>query len=291
MKRLALEYIGAETQLEVRANLDVYGRVAHLLNARVARCVTMLGWLRAATARASPGLRVASRSSSFRFRGNTRPPREIGLDLGVGSMVEGAVRREGERIFVRVELTGAADGLCLWSGRFEGDRNDLFAIQESIALPVSAPGRAGLRGRCGADARAARRRGVAVAEAHLAYHPDDVRALYMAANGLAALRERERGLAWAQRAADLEPNDSMTLYNVACVRSLAGQVGEALEALERAIEAGLVHREWIESDSNLDALRRHPRFAVLLERVGQPGPVSGWALTAPRPRRKVTASG
>ena len=119
-----------------------------------------------------------------------------------------------------------------------------------------------------AEAQAARRRGVAVAEQHLETRPDDVRALYMAANGLVALGERERGLEWADRALALDPSDAMLLYNVACIRSLAGQVGPAIETLEGAVHAGLVFREWIEGDSNLEPLRGHPRYRALLKRMG-----------------------
>ena len=91
--------------------------------------------------------------------------------------------------------------------------------------------------------RPARRRGGAparleVAEEHLGRHPDDVRALYMGANGLVALGERERGLEWAQRALAIDPDEPMLLYNVACICSLAGDVEEALDCLERAVRAG-----------------------------------------------------
>jgi adenylate cyclase len=119
-----------------------------------------------------------------------------------------------------------------------------------------------------AEAQAVRRRGVRVAEEHLRLRPDDARALYMGANGLVALGETARGLEWADRALALDPDDPMLLYNIGCIRSLAGATEEALDCLERAVEAGMRHRGWLEHDSNLDAVRSHPRFQALMQRLG-----------------------
>jgi TolB-like protein/Flp pilus assembly protein TadD/predicted Ser/Thr protein kinase len=118
-----------------------------------------------------------------------------------------------------------------------------------------------------ADALEARRRGVALAERHLAINPHDVRALYMGANGLVALGEREKGLTWARRALEFEPDESMVLYNVACVYSMAGDTEGAVDSLERAVAAGLTQRGWLEHDSNLDAIRGDPRVQALIQRL------------------------
>jgi tetratricopeptide (TPR) repeat protein len=113
-------------------------------------------------------------------------------------------------------------------------------------------------------ARAARERGVRVAEEHLKLNPDDARAVYMAANGLVALGERERGREYARRALAMEPDEPMVLYNVGCVYSLLGHVEEAIDCLEKAARNGLRQEGWFEHDSNLDPLRAHPRFRSLL---------------------------
>jgi TolB-like protein/Flp pilus assembly protein TadD len=115
-----------------------------------------------------------------------------------------------------------------------------------------------------ADGAAARRRGIEAAEQHLALNPDDVRALYMAANGMAALGDRQRAAEWAERALALRPDDVMMLYNVGCIYSLLGCVERALSCLERSVALGLRHSGWLEHDSNLDPLRGHPRFKALL---------------------------
>jgi adenylate cyclase len=114
------------------------------------------------------------------------------------------------------------------------------------------------------EGAAARRRGIEAAEQHLVLNPDDVRALYMAANGMAALGDRQRAAEWAERALALRPDDAMALYNIACIYSLLGCVERALPCLERAVASGLRHRGWLENDSNLDALRDQPKFQALL---------------------------
>jgi serine/threonine protein kinase/Tfp pilus assembly protein PilF len=115
------------------------------------------------------------------------------------------------------------------------------------------------------EAQAVRRRGVRIAEEHLRLRPDDARALYMGANGLVALGETTRGLEWADRALALDPGDAMLLYNIGCIKSLAGAGDEALDCLERAVGAGFRFRDWMEHDSNLDLVRSHPRFQALMQ--------------------------
>jgi adenylate cyclase len=117
------------------------------------------------------------------------------------------------------------------------------------------------------DAAAVRRIGIERATRHLELDPDDARALYMAANGMAALGERDQAHAWAQRACALRPDDGMVLYNVACVYSLLGLEEAALAALEKAVRSGLRQRGWYEHDSNLDPLRSHQRFRALLQEL------------------------
>lgn len=385
-------------------------------------------------------LRVASRTSAFRFKSTALDARDIGRQLGVSALLEGSVRKAGERLRIGAELTGVADGYCLWSGRYDRDLRDVFAIQEEIARSIVqalevtlsasesrtiratpttdvqaydyylrgrkffhqyskrgmgfalemfsraiecdpdyalahagiadcysflymfvdrsaasrdrvdaasrkalelAPGLAqahasralalslqgqheeagrefesairldpslfeaayfyardcfaqgkleaavGLYERAmelrpedyqapllaaqiyfdlgrPADADAARKRGLSIVEEHLKTRPDDIRALYMGANALVAIGERERGLEWARRAVALDPDDSILLYNVACIRALAGEPEEALDCLEQAMKVGLVQKEWIVNDSNLEALRDHPRYRALL---------------------------
>jgi TolB-like protein/Flp pilus assembly protein TadD len=118
------------------------------------------------------------------------------------------------------------------------------------------------------DARAARERGVGLVERHIDLHPDDARALYMGAISLVSLGWTDKGVEWARRARRIDPDDPMLLYNLGCFHSLAGDVEEAIDCLERAVAGGLLQKGWYENDGDLDPLRGHPRFKALLERMG-----------------------
>jgi serine/threonine protein kinase/Flp pilus assembly protein TadD len=121
------------------------------------------------------------------------------------------------------------------------------------------------------DARDARERGIALVERHIDLHPDDARALYMGANGLVALGEKDKGLDWARRARKIDPDDPMLLYNLGCFYSLAGDIEVAIDCLERAVAGGLLQKGWYENDGDLDPLRDHPRFKALLEKMEDAG--------------------
>jgi serine/threonine protein kinase/Flp pilus assembly protein TadD len=116
-----------------------------------------------------------------------------------------------------------------------------------------------------ADAEAACQRGLKTIEKHLELHPDDARALYLGAIVCCRLGEPARGLEWAGRALLLDPEETLTFYNVACVYALQGQTEQALDCLENALKHGFAHKGWIEHDSDLDSLRGHPRYQALLQ--------------------------
>ena len=69
------------------------------------------------------------------------------------------------------------------------------------------------------------------------------------------------------RALALDPDDAGVLYNVACLNGVAGRAEIALNHLERAVQNGFGHREWIEHDPDLESLRSHPRYQALLSRL------------------------
>ncbi|MCZ6745964.1 MAG: protein kinase, partial [Acidobacteria bacterium] len=344
-------------------------------------------------------LRVASRTSSFRFGGASMEPREIGRRLGVDTLLEGSVRKAADQLRVTVQLVDVGNGYQLWSERFDREMRDIFAIQDEIAgnvvralqvqlsaeeeselrkvptrdieaydgylkgrqfyyqyrrrgmeyalqlfsqaierdaefamayagladchsflymygggdenhrhralecsskaleldprlaeahasrgLALSLTGQHGpaksafetairlnptlyeayyfyardtfVQGKLNealdlyerawqvrpedyqvpllmaqlyedqdraADARDTRRRGVALAGDHLKVRPEDTRALYLGANGLVLVGEREKGLRWARRALARDPEEPMLKYNVACTLSMAGE--------------------------------------------------------------------
>jgi TolB-like protein/Flp pilus assembly protein TadD len=82
------------------------------------------------------GARVASRTASFQFKGQSLDVAEIGRRLNVGSILEGSVRKAGNRVRITVQLTSVQDGYQLWSERYNRDMDDIFAIQDEIAKAI-----------------------------------------------------------------------------------------------------------------------------------------------------------
>ena len=82
------------------------------------------------------GLRVAARTSAFRFRGGDIDIREIGRMLNVGTILEGSVRKAGTRLRVTAQLINIADGYHLWSERYDREMEDVFAIQDEITAAI-----------------------------------------------------------------------------------------------------------------------------------------------------------
>ena len=388
-------------------------------------------------------LQVASRSSAFAFKGKNQDIRQVGEQLNVATVMEGSVRKAGNRIRITAQLIKVTDGYHLWSERYDRDLEDVFAVQDEIAAnivkalrvvltddekrAIERP-RAGsveayeyyLRGRqffhqfrekalqfarrmfsraieldpdyalayagiadCSSQlykywdasaanleqAESASRRALALApdlaeahaargfaltlggsheeanrefetalrlnpklyEAYLYYgnsrfaegkspeaaelyvlasevrpedyqaialaglsyaalgneaaardafdkaiiraqrqielYPDDARALYMGAISLCRLGHIQDGLDWGNQALALDPEDSGVLYNIACLYSVAGRTKQALDLLERAVQNGFGHREWIEHDPDFVTLREQPRFRALIDRL------------------------
>jgi serine/threonine protein kinase/Tfp pilus assembly protein PilF len=359
-------------------------------------------------------LRVASRTSSFAFKGKNEDISGIGRHLKVSTVLEGSVRKAGNMLRVTAQLVDVANGYQLWSERFDRKLEDVFAIQDEIAASIvralrvvlneeekKAIGKAAtadveaydyyLRGRqffhqfrrtsiqharrmferaiavdpkyvpayagaadcCSflymywdaskanlegadsysqqalaldagrAEAHASRglalslrqnyeeaerefataialnpnqfeahyfyarclfqqgkhekavhhyldailRQAVKLAERHLELNPEDVRALYLGAAGMMEIGQRDKALEWVSRALVLDPEDSGVLYNSACVYALGGKPDEAIKLLDKAIDNGFGHREWLENDTDLDSLRADPRFEALLKKL------------------------
>ena len=79
-------------------------------------------------------IRVVARTSAFSFRGKETDIREIGRKLKVGTVLEGSVRKSGDRLRITVQLINAADGYHLWSERYDVELRDIFDVQDQITL-------------------------------------------------------------------------------------------------------------------------------------------------------------
>jgi adenylate cyclase len=391
------------------------------------------------------GLRVSSRTSSFAFKGKSEDVRAIGKNLGVATILEGSIRKEGTQIRISAQLIKTEDGCHLWSERYDRELKDIFAIQDEIARSIAAtlkialtPGESHAIGRapttdleaydyylrgkqfyfqykskgiefalkmftraieidpafvrayagiadccsflymyagthehhrekaeamsrkalkldpdsaeahasrgvacslkrdyacaeeefetaiqldpmlfeayyfyarvCFAkgelrkaiqmyekamevnphdyqspllvaqiyddlgeteNAKQSRLLGIKAAETKLMLNPDDTRALYMGANGFVGLGQYNQGLEWVQQALAIDPDEPMVLYNVACIQSLAKKYEDALDSLEKAVQSGLNQKNWLEHDSNLEPLRKSPRYKKLIKQLSK----------------------
>jgi serine/threonine-protein kinase len=83
-----------------------------------------------------PGLKVTARTSAFSFRGKDVKIGDISRELGVAHVLEGSVRKSGNRIRVTAQLVKAADGFQVWSERYDRELTDVFAIQDEISAAI-----------------------------------------------------------------------------------------------------------------------------------------------------------
>ncbi len=119
------------------------------------------------------------------------------------------------------------------------------------------------------DKESAARRGIERAESELTLHPENPRPAYLGAAALTALGETDRAREWSFRALAIDPDDTLTQYNVACVHSLLGDIEAAFDLLERLLpHANHETKAWIKHDSDFDPLRIHPRYQKIVELIG-----------------------
>ena len=82
-------------------------------------------------------LKVAGRTSSFQFKGKNIDLREVGEKLGVSTVLEGSVRKQGNRLRITAQLINVEDGFHFWSEKYDRGMDDIFAIQDEIALAIT----------------------------------------------------------------------------------------------------------------------------------------------------------
>jgi serine/threonine protein kinase/tetratricopeptide (TPR) repeat protein len=185
-----------------------------------------------------PGLRVAARTSAFQFKGQARDVRRIGEALNVATVLDGSVRKDGNRVRITVELIGSAEGYHLWSQRFDRDLTDIFAVQEEIAAAVVTK----LKGRLAADKGAAvapRGRDLEAYDAYLEgrYHWNK-----------RTEDELKRSVAFFERAVAKDPTYAQAYAGMADAYVMLGTYG-ALPAKEVMSRAKLALERAIELDS------------------------------------------
>lgn len=190
------------------------------------------------------GLTVTGRTSAFAFKGSGLAVRDIAERLGVATVLEGSVRRTGDRLKVTVQLVRASDDQVLWAEMYRADLADVFVVQEEIARSIVAAlrvelGTAELPDNSGTDdtrrARLAERPSVS-AEAYELYLRG--RYLWNSKSGGDGLRQ---ALRYFERAAALEPSYAPAHAGISDVHALLAVFGHgrALEEFAAAKAAAL----------------------------------------------------
>lgn len=217
-------------------------------------------------------LRVAARTSSFKFRDQALDISEIGSQLNVASVLEGSVQRSGDTIRVTAQLIDVSNGYHLWSGNFDRELKDVFAIQDEIANEVVSALKISLLGESGnrivsddtnnvdaytefllamQDLAAPHTETLPTALSHLqeAVRLDPQYARAYSSLGRAYMELHDYGLmgiiealaearSAASRALDIAPQSSEALAVLGYADLMDGKLQTAGQLLERAIETG-----------------------------------------------------
>jgi len=155
-------------------------------------------------------LRVASRTSSFAFRGSSLGIPEISKALNVGHILEGSVRKDGDRIRITAQLIEAGTDTHLWSENFDRELTDIFAIQDEIANAIVNA----LTGELGMDGEKAVT--VEVATENL-----DAYEMYLAARELFTKRDQlPESIRLFRKAVELDPNFARAWAGLAAVEAI-----------------------------------------------------------------------
>ena len=162
-----------------------------------------------------PGLHVASRTSCFYFKGKSPEMAEVAAKLKVSTVLEGSVRRAGDRLRITVQLIDVAKDEHIWSERYDRTMDDVFAVQDEIATAVADRMRMSL--------------GPAAKTALVHHAPSDVRAYELYLKGRGYLYQRGmgvlKGLQCMQEALEIDPDYPMALAGLADANTLMAYYG------------------------------------------------------------------
>jgi serine/threonine-protein kinase len=153
-----------------------------------------------------PDLKVIGRGSSFLFKGKSESSKTIGEKLGVANLIEGSVRKQGERVRIVAELINAVDGRELWSETYDRDLKDVFAVQSEIAKSVAEQMKVKLLGETVRSDAAGSSQNPA---AHNAVLQSDFYFQQQSADGV------RRAIAFLQQAVQLDPNYALAYAKLA----------------------------------------------------------------------------
>jgi len=159
------------------------------------------------------GLRVVARTSAFQFRGKGHDLRDIGQKLNVKTVLEGSVRKAGNRLRINAQLINTEDGYHLWSERYDREMDDVFEVQDEIAKAVVAALRLKLLG--------------GSATPVVTRSTDNIEAynLFLRGRNHFARHQLDQAVECFERAVDLEPTYALAHGGLAVARAFRGFLG------------------------------------------------------------------
>jgi TolB-like protein/Flp pilus assembly protein TadD len=162
------------------------------------------------------GIKVAARTSAFALGGKNASINEIGVALGVKSILQGSVRRSGNRLRITAQLVNASDGYHLWSERYDREMRDIFDVQDEITLAVVNALKVQLLG--------------AEKAAVLKRHTDNTEAYHLYLKGRyfwfkSAPQEFRKSRDYFQRAVDVDPSYALGYFGLASFYGFASSWG------------------------------------------------------------------
>ena len=184
------------------------------------------------------GLRVSARASSFHFRGKDVPLSEIGAALRVDALLDGTVRKAGNRVRISVQLVKVSGGYHLWSETYDRTLDDIFAVQDDIAHSVVKELRAALLGEA-SDSKGSGRVKAEVAKAARG-RGQNTEALRLALQGRHMVErltpeDVTRGIGYLEEALRLDPDNAIAWVDLS--RAHLNAAGHGWEPAETGVAA------------------------------------------------------
>jgi len=233
------------------------------------------------------GLKVTGRTSSFAFKGQNMDLREIGRLLSVANVLEGSVRKDGNRVRITVQLVKTSDGYHLWSETFDRELDDIFAIQAQIANQVTQALHGALLGQDEADLRDA-----VLASQNAQAYEEYLRGMYVLQHNLDDAEAVEQAREHFARALEIDGQyleghwgmfkswdrshrnghgsyehsaERLAFYAAELERLAPGSE----QSLSSNARSAIVHRDFVRSTELLEeAVRRFPGSSRILGRYG-----------------------
>ena len=185
------------------------------------------------------GLRVSARASSFRFKGKDVPLDEIGRALNVATVLDGSVRKAGNRVRISVQLVNVNDGYHLWSETYDRTLDDIFAVQDDIARSVVKELRTALLGEeADSDASGQARAEVARAAKGRTTDPEVHRLVLLArhAYGRKTRQDTAQAIEYYEKALERDPHAALVWVELGRAYYTQGGLGWA--PWSRAVDRG-----------------------------------------------------